>query len=333
MSEKNLDQQKKEAAAKAKEEALKRLAERKKQNDENEQAITSSAYAEDIKMKALKNMESAGEEEEKAKALAVAKAKAAALAKQKAQAVEKGESATADDEEKAKAKAKAVAAAKAKAAALARQKAQAAEKGESATADDEEKAKAKAKAIAAAKAKAAALAKQKAQKIVAEESEQEIAPNQALLDEYVKKIEELIGKDVLEEAYINRLSKNVATIVAKREFYFKIAECLKYNELLYFDNLVELHGTDFVTHIEVYVYLYSHIRNQSVVLKVNLDREQPVIPSLVPLWEGANWPECEAYDLLGIQFENHPNLKRILLGEEWVGYPLRKDYEPFDVEV
>ena len=297
-----MDQQKKEAAAKAKEEALKRLAERKKQNDENEQAITSSAYAEDIKMKALKNMESAGEEEEKAKALAVAKAKAAA-------------------------------AAKAEVAALAKQKAQAVEKGESATADDEEKAKAKAKAIAAAKAKAAALAKQKAQKIVAEESEQEIAPNQALLDEYVKKIEELIGKDVLEEAYINRLSKNVATIVAKREFYFKIAECLKYNELLYFDNLVELHGTDFVTHIEVYVYLYSHIRNQSVVLKVKLDREQPVIPSLVPLWEGANWPECEAYDLLGIQFENHPNLKRILLGEEWVGYPLRKDYEPFDVEV
>ena len=208
------------------------------------------------------------------------------------------------------------------------------EVGKNATVSEEEKAKAKAKAVAAAKAKAAALAKQKTQAASAEmEIEQQTAPNQALLDGYVRKIEELLGKDVLEEAYINRLSKNVATIVVKKEFYFKVAECLKYNELLYFDYLVELHGTDFISHMEVYVYLYSHTRKQSVVLKVKLNREQPIVPSLVPLWEGANWPECEAYDLLGIQFENHPKLKRILLGEEWVGYPLRKDYEPFDVEV
>jgi len=286
MNDKDLDQRKKEAAAKAKEEALKRLAERKRQIEKNEQAMESSNDAEDINMKALKNIEAANQESVRV-----------ALAKQKAQAV-------------------------------------AIEKGENSSVSDEEKTKAKAKAAAAAKAKAAALAKRKEQAVSEEkEDEQQPAPNQSLLDEYVKKIEEMLGKDVLEEAYINRLSKNVATIVVKREFYFKVAECLKYNELLYFDYLVELHGTDFITHMEVYAYLYSHFRNQSVVLKVKLDREQPMIPSLVPLWEGANWPECEAYDLLGIQFENHPNLKRILLGEEWVGYPLRKDYEPFDVEV
>ena len=288
-----MEQQKKEAAAKAKEEALKRLAERKRQKEENEQAVGSSNHAEDKNMKALNEVGN----EEKAKA-AAAKAKAAALAKQKAKAL-------------------------------------AAEREGSSSASEEEKAKAKAKAIAAAKAKAAALAKQKAQASSAavKEDEEQPAPNQSQLDEIVKKIEELLGKDVIEEAYINRLSKNVPTIVAKRDFYFEISECLKYNELLYFDYLVELHGTDFVTHMEVYVYLYSHIRDQNVVLKVKLEREQPVIPSLVPIWEGANWPECEAYDLLGIQFENHPDLKRILLGEEWVGYPLRKDYEPFDVEV
>ena len=330
MSEKELEQQKKEAAAKAKEEALKRLAERKRQKEENEQAVGSSNHAEDKNMKALNEVGN----EEKAKA-AAAKAKAAALAKQKAKALaaEREENSSATDEEKAKA----VAAAKAKAAALAKQKAKAlaAEREGSSSASEEEKAKAKAKAIAAAKAKAAALAKQKAQASSAavKEDEEQPAPNQSQLDEIVKKIEELLGKDVIEEAYINRLSKNVPTIVAKRDFYFEISECLKYNELLYFDYLVELHGTDFVTHMEVYVYLYSHIRNQNVVLKVKLEREQPVIPSLVPIWEGANWPECEAYDLLGIQFENHPDLKRILLGEEWVGYPLRKDYEPFDVEV
>mgnify|MGYP002733900400 FL=1 len=55
---------------------------------------------------------------------------------------------------------------------------------------------------------------------------------------------------------------------------------------------------------------------------------------MTPLWPGANWAESEAYDLLGIHFIGHPDLKRILLGEEWQGYPLRKDYVQYDdVEV
>jgi NADH-quinone oxidoreductase subunit C len=137
----------------------------------------------------------------------------------------------------------------------------------------------------------------------------------------------------LENSYINKLSKDVPTLVAKRETYFKVAQFLKYNEQLGFDYLSELHGTDFVTHMEVYVHLYSYKNRQSVALKVKIDREEPEIESLVPLWAGANWPECEAYDLLGIKFLGHPNLHRIFLGEDWVGYPLRKDYEPYDVEV
>ena len=76
--------------------------------------------------------------------------------------------------------------------------------------------------------------------------------------------------------------------------------------------------------------LYSYKNHQSVALKVKIDRDLPVIESLVPLWPGANWAECEAYDLLGIQFNEHPNLHRIMLGEDWIGHPLRKDY---DVEV
>lgn len=194
----------------------------------------------------------------------------------------------------------------------------------------------KAQKIAAAKAKAAEMAKARAaKKAAAAVPEEPVEPshNQPILDRYMKEIEEQLGKDKLEDSYINRLSKHVPTLVAKPESYFEIAEFLKINQQLRFEYVSELHGTDFVSHIEVYVYLYSFTNKQSVVLKVKLDRNQPVIPSLVPLWEGANWPECEAYDLLGIHFENHPDLKRILLGEEWIGYPLRKDYEPHDVEV
>ncbi|GMN99807.1 NADH-quinone oxidoreductase subunit C [Parageobacillus thermoglucosidasius] len=265
----------------------------------------------------------------KKKAAAAAKAKAAALAKKKAAAAGEG----AEDDiakQKALAAAKAKAAAAAKAKALAKQQA-----GGTAGESEGDLAKEKAKAAAAAKAKAAALAKAKSAGNPREEAEKEDAPspNQPLLDKYVRMIRERLGGDVLEEAYINRLAKDVPTLVVKKDAYYKVAEFLKYNEQLRFDYLSELHGTDFQTHMEVYVHLYSYQNRQPVALKVKIDRDKPEIASLVPLWQGANWPECEAYDLLGIRFQGHPNLIRIFLGENWVGHPLRKDYEPYDVEV
>ncbi|AXM89033.1 NADH-quinone oxidoreductase subunit C [Anoxybacillus ayderensis G10] len=332
MDEKDLQQLKKEAAERAKQLAKERLATKQAAEQtepplEGEEdlalakkkaAAAAKAKAEALaKQKAAESGELSEEELAKKKAAAAAKAKAAALAKQKA-----AESGELSEEELAKKKA--AAAAKAKAAALAKQKA--AESGELS-----EEELAKKKAAAAAKAKAAAAAKAKSAD-VAEEKEEKPSPNQPYLDKYVKVIEEHLGKDVLENAYINRLSKDVPTLVVKKDTYFKVAEFLKYNEQLSFDYLSELHGTDFQTHMEVYVHLYSYKNRQSVALKVKIDRDQPVIDSLVPLWPGANWPECEAYDLLGIRFEGHPQLIRIFLGENWVGYPLRKDYEPYDME-
>ncbi|MGG3842875.1 NADH-quinone oxidoreductase subunit C [Anoxybacillus kestanbolensis] len=212
----------------------------------------------------------------------------------------------------------------------AKQAAEQAKQTEPTLEQEDDVALAKKKAAAAAKAKAAAAKAKNAD--VAEQKEETPSPNQPYLDKYVKVIEEHLGKDVLENAYINRLSKDVPTLVVKKDTYFKVAEFLKYNEQLSFDYLSELHGTDFQTHMEVYVHLYSYKNRQSVALKVKIDRDNPVIDSLVPLWPGANWPECEAYDLLGIRFEGHPQLIRIFLGENWVGYPLRKDYEPYDME-
>lgn len=302
--------------------------------------------------------------EEKAKAAAAAKAKAQAAAKKEAAvAKEKEKEADIKNEEVANAltregngkafaqgntasqapadaKAKAAATAKAKAAAAAKAKAAAAAKakaqGDSGSGDDAKAkaaAAAKAKAAAAAKAKMAAAAKGGAGKTAAPAEEEKPSPNQHYLDKYVKVIEEHLGKDVLEDSYINRLSKDVPTLVAKPDQYYKVAEFLKYNEQLGFDFLSESHGADFVTHMEVYVHLYSYKNKQSVALKVKLDRDEPIIDSLQPLWAGAEWPECETYDLLGIKFKNHPDLRRIMLGEDWVGYPLRKDYKPYDVEV
>ncbi|PNB65842.1 NADH-quinone oxidoreductase subunit C, partial [Pseudomonas sp. FW305-BF6] len=75
---------------------------------------------------------------------------------------------------------------------------------------------------------------------------------------------------------------------------------------LEFTYLSGLHGTDFVEYMEVYSYIYSYKRKHGIALKVKADREQPVVDSIATIWEGANWPERETYDLLGIKFVGHP---------------------------
>ncbi|MED2755027.1 NADH-quinone oxidoreductase subunit C, partial [Bacillus thuringiensis] len=273
----------------------------------------------------------------KAKAAAAAKAKAAALAKQKREGTEE-----VTEEEKAKAKAKAAAAAKAKAAALAKQKREGTEE-----VTEEEKAKAsqgdgdsgdeKAKAIAAAKAKVAAAARAKTKgaegKKEDEPKQEEPSVNQPHLNQYVEAIREKLGEGALVDSYINKLSKDVPTLVVDPAKYYEVMESLRFHEGLAFDYMSELHATDFVTHMEVYVHLFSYGKKQLVAVKVKLDREAPQVESVTALWKGADWPEREAYDLLGIVFKGHPNLTRILMPDDWVGYPLRKDYEPYDVEV
>ncbi|GAB6696453.1 NADH-quinone oxidoreductase subunit C [Bacillus cereus] len=346
---KDLEDLKREAARRAKEEARKRLVakhgvEISKLEEENRE-----------KEKALPKNDDMTIEEAKRRAAAAAKAKAAALAKQKREGIEE-----VTEEEKVKAKAKAAAAAKAKAAALAKQKREGTE-------EVTEEEKAKAKAAAAAKAKAAALAKQKASqgngdsgdekaKAIAaakakaaaaaraktkgaegkkeeEPKQEEPSMNEPYLNQYVEVIKGKVGEDALVDFYINKLSKDVPTLVVEPAKYYEVMELLRFHEGLAFDYMSELHATDFVTHMEVYVHLFSYGKKQSVAVKVKLDREEPQVESVTAFWKGADWPEREAYDLLGIVFKGHPNLSRILMPDDWIGHPLRKDYEPHDVEV
>ncbi|MES5843902.1 MULTISPECIES: NADH-quinone oxidoreductase subunit C [unclassified Bacillus cereus group] len=360
----NLEEAKRRAAAAAKAKAA-ALAKQKREEteevteEEKAKAKAKAAAAAKAKAAALakqkrEGMEEVTEEEKakaKAKAAAAAKAKAAALAKQKREGTEE-----VTEEERAKAKAKAAAAAKAKAAALAKQKREGTEE-----VTEEEKAKAKAKAVAAAKAKAAALAKQKASqgdgdsgdekakakaaaaaraktkgaegKKEEEAKQEDPSVNQPYLNQYVEVIKGKVGEDALVDCYINKLSKDVPTLVVEPSKYYEVMELLRSHEELAFDYMSELHATDFVTHMEVYVHLFSYGKKQSVAVKVKLDREAPQVESVTALWKGADWPEREAYDLLGIVFKGHPNLSRILMPDDWIGHPLRKDYEPYDVEV
>jgi NADH-quinone oxidoreductase subunit C len=85
-------------------------------------------------------------------------------------------------------------------------------------------------------------------------------------------------------------------------------------------------GTDDGTNLWSVYHLYSIPKNHRAVLKVKCERQAPSCPSLVDVWPGMNWHERETYDMYGIRYEGHPDLRRILLPEDWPGYPLRKDY-------
>jgi NADH-quinone oxidoreductase subunit C len=77
---------------------------------------------------------------------------------------------------------------------------------------------------------------------------------------------------------------------------------------------------------EIVYHLHSIARNQRLRLKCRLSGENPEIDSVTMVWRSANWYERETFDLFGVRFRNHPDLRRIMLPDDWVGHPLRKDY-------
>lgn len=106
-----------------------------------------------------------------------------------------------------------------------------------------------------------------------------------------------------------------------------IASFLKNTSELDFDYLTNLTAVDYKEYFELVYHLISISRNHSLTLKTRCyDRENPTVPSLVALWNAADLQEREVYDLFGIVFSGHPNMKRIFLWEGFPGYPLRKDF-------
>ncbi|MBX6312948.1 MAG: NADH-quinone oxidoreductase subunit C [Isosphaeraceae bacterium] len=102
-----------------------------------------------------------------------------------------------------------------------------------------------------------------------------------------------------------------------------------------FQLLAELGGTDYLGYpgrgedrprFEVHYVLRNLDANTMIIVKVGVDDPDPVLPSVVPLWLGADWMEREVYDMFGIRFAGHPDLRRILMPDEFTSYPLRKDY-------
>jgi NADH-quinone oxidoreductase subunit C len=109
----------------------------------------------------------------------------------------------------------------------------------------------------------------------------------------------------------------------------QVCELLYSHPDFYFDSLSCLTGIDNgedAGTMEVVYNLYSIAYNHHLMLRVMLPREKPEIDSLVSIWRTANWHEREAFDMYGIVFKNHPDLRRILMPADWEGHPLRKNY-------
>ncbi len=108
----------------------------------------------------------------------------------------------------------------------------------------------------------------------------------------------------------------------------EVAKFLRDGESLGFDYLDSLSGVDNGKNMLGVVYHISSVKHHhKITLKVEVPREKPEVSSVSSVWPTANWHEREAYDLIGIVFSGHPDLRRILLPEDWEGHPLRKDYK------
>ena len=117
------------------------------------------------------------------------------------------------------------------------------------------------------------------------------------------------------------------TMVLAAEQLFEVARLLR--DEIGMDYLTDVTAVDYPECFEVVYHLYSVSKDQGpLTLKVLLeDKENPEVASVTPLWPGANFMECEVYDLMGIAFSGHPDLRRIMLWDGFPGHPLRKDFE------
>ena len=116
-------------------------------------------------------------------------------------------------------------------------------------------------------------------------------------------------------------------IFVKPEALTKIIAFLKITPEFDFDFLNSITAVDYFDYFEVVYHLTSMKHNQSLVVKTRVyGRDNLVVPSIVNIYQGADFQEREVYDLMGIKFEGHPHMKRIVLWDGFEGHPLRKDY-------
>jgi len=119
------------------------------------------------------------------------------------------------------------------------------------------------------------------------------------------------------------------TVVVRREALVEVAQLCRDDEDLQFNYLSDLAGVDYYPaepRFAVNYVLFSLRLGHSIRLKAYAPGDDPVLPTLTGVWAGANWPEREIFDMFGVSFKGHANMRRILMPFDWTGHPHRKDY-------
>jgi len=141
-----------------------------------------------------------------------------------------------------------------------------------------------------------------------------------------EKIKEKFPEQVIDVAEF----RNQVSVIVKKEQIIPILKYLHDDPLLSLDHLQDLTAVDYLkkrdVRFEVVYNLYSMRYHHHIRVRAQVPENDTKIGSVVPIWAGANWHERECYDMFGIVFSGHPDLRRILMPEDWEGHPLRKDY-------
>lgn len=140
-------------------------------------------------------------------------------------------------------------------------------------------------------------------------------------EELKSKLDEIVISPEYEEG------SEWTTVAFESRYWNSIALQLRHTEGLDLNYLFCLTCVDWKTHLTMVYHLTSTIHRHTVVLKSKLDRINPEIESVSGIWRTAEFHEREVYDLFGVKFLHHPDLRRLFMTEEWKGWPLRKDYE------
>jgi NADH-quinone oxidoreductase subunit C len=135
-------------------------------------------------------------------------------------------------------------------------------------------------------------------------------------------------------SFVNTRGTTPLILVPADEF-LKVARLAKEGDGLEFNYLVSVTAVDYWDYFEVCYLLHSIHLGNSLELKVHVERDEPVLPSVTGIWRGADIQEREVYDLMGVEFSGHPNLTRVLLWDDFEGHPLRKDFDkqPDDIPI
>ncbi len=130
-------------------------------------------------------------------------------------------------------------------------------------------------------------------------------------------------------AFVPEDKKLDGSITVEASHVLKVAQWLRSNSEMPFNALQSISGVDWLDHMEV-CYMFAHFDvtdPRELILKVKLtDRVNPSVDSIVKVYAAANFQDRETFDMFGIRFNNHPDLRRILCPDDWQGWPLRKDY-------